>query len=289
MKKIVVKNLSHTFTEIDGSKTIALHDVSINFPIGKITALIGPSGSGKTVLLKHLNGLLLPTQGSVNVFNFNLSSNQKKINNIKELRKKVGFLFQFPEQQLFEETVEKDVLFGPNNFDINHETAMKNIYKSFDLLGLSRSFLPRQPLELSGGEKRKVAIAGVLSSNPDLILIDQLGRGLDIKSQKQFLNIIQTLKNQKKTFICAANDLDAVLEIADLIVYLDQGKVKLIETPEKLFFNQKILTDNKIKLPKTIAFLNKYQAAGGDIKGINFRKKEDLIHDLINKLKTPKK
>ncbi|WHP39222.1 MAG: ATP-binding cassette domain-containing protein [Mollicutes bacterium] len=256
IKKIQIKNLVHKFNLNENDEVTALNGINLDFELNKITVIIGASSSGKTVLLQHLNGLLLPTSGEVIVDDFVFTNKRNKRTNIQKLRKKIGFLFQFPEQQLFEETVKKDIIFGPLNFGFDKETAFIKAKEKMHLLQLSENFLPKSPLQLSGGEKRKVAIAGIFSYEPDLLVVDQLGRGLDAETKKNFLNLLLELKNKfNKTIIAAAHDMNSVLKIADKIILLEKGKVVLETTPIKLFQDQELCQKFEIEIPKTIKFV----------------------------------
>lgn len=236
INKIVVNNLTCVFSNEYVPDTVALRNVTLSFPINKITAIIGSAASGKTILLKHLNGLLVPTSGSVEIGDFIIKAKQRKIANIKKIRKNVGFVFEFPERQLFEETVEKDTIFGPLNFGFNKKQAKRNALKYLEMLGLDQSYLSQSPFNLSGGEKRKVAIAGILAYDPQIILFDQLGAGLDLKTKSDFFRLLFDLKKRmQKTIIFTSNDNDDVLKIADQVVVLDHGRVIKVTSPKKLF------------------------------------------------------
>lgn len=284
ISKIIVENLSYSFQNDYAKNTVALDNVSLSFPINQITAIIGPSGSGKTVLLKHLNGLLVPGSGFVKIGDFMIKPKQRKIPHIQKIRKNVGFVFEFPERQLFEETVEKDIVFGPLNFGFKKPEARKNAIKYLKLLGLNESYLNRSPFNLSGGEKRKVAIAGILAYDPEIILFDQLGAGLDLKTKNDFLKLLVELKTKmQKTIIFTSNDSDDILKIADQIVLLNHGKVAKICSPQELFWDLPFCQRSGILLPRTVSFLNSLQRAGFVFQpqSLPFNDEESLIKSLV--------
>lgn len=287
IKKIQIKNLVHKFNLNENDEVTALNGINLDFELNKITVIIGASSSGKTVLLQHLNGLLLPTSGEVIVDDFVFTNKRNKRTNIQKLRKKIGFLFQFPEQQLFEETVKKDIIFGPLNFGFDKETAFIKAKEKMHLLQLSENFLPKSPLQLSGGEKRKVAIAGIFSYEPDLLVVDQLGRGLDAETKKNFLNLLLELKNKfNKTIIAAAHDMNSVLKIADKIILLEKGKVVLETTPIKLFQDQELCQKFEIEIPKTIKFVKLLARQKFPTNNLEWKTEEQLIQSLLRELKS---
>lgn len=261
--KIKVNNLTHFFVNDYGDRTPALDNVTLDFPINQITAIIGSAGSGKTTLLKHLNALLLPLTGSIEIGDLTIYPNQSQITQIQMIRKNIGFIFEFPERQLFKDTVEKDILFGPLNFGFSKTVAKKNAIKYLKLLSLDLSYLRRSPFDLSGGQKRKAAIAGILAYDPQVILFDQLGSGLDLKAKKNFLNFLVNLKQQmQKTIIFTSNNTDDVLQIADRVIILEQGKVVRVTSPQTLFQDLVFCRKYKIILPQTISFLSQLQKKG---------------------------
>lgn len=259
MKKqeIKVEKLSHIFQEYDGYSLSALKDVTLTFHHGQITAIIGASASGKTVLLKHLNGLLLPTTGEVAIKEYRITAGQKKIPYINKIRKNIGFVFQFAQKQLFEETVEKDIIFGPLNFGIDKKNAKQKAKKYLDLFGLDEQYLKRSPFELSGGQKRRVAIAGIFAYEPEFIIFDQLASGFDAKIKEEFLALLLKLKHQmNKTIIFTSNNNNDVLKIANRVIVLSSGQVINDTTPLKLFSDTAFCQKFGIQIPKTIKFIN---------------------------------
>ena len=178
-----------------------LKNISLEFEMNKITALIGHTGSGKSTLVQQLNALLIPTSGTLEVCDFIITNDKKKNKNLKSLRKRVGLVFQFPEYQLFEETVAKDIGFGPKNFGVSEEEISEIVKKVIVQVGLDESFLERSPLELSGGQKRRVAIAGILAMNPEVLVLDEPTAGLDPNGAKAMLDLFVELNRLGKTII----------------------------------------------------------------------------------------
>ena len=188
---IKINNLSFVYMKKTPNETKAIDDISLAIPEGKITSIIGHTGSGKSTLIQTFNGLLTPSSGTVEIDDFVVTSNPKKNKRIKELRKKVSIVFQFPEYQLFEETVEKDVSFGLRNYGYKEDEAIEEAHKALATVGLDESFYKRSPFELSGGEKRRVAIAGIIALNPEILVLDEPTAGLDPEGSKIILNLIK--------------------------------------------------------------------------------------------------
>ncbi len=285
-KEIKVKNISYFFEEIARERFSVLENVTTTFAYKKITAIIGASSSGKTVLLKHLNGLLIPTSGEVHIDDYVIKANQKKIHNVNKIRKKIGFVFQFVQRQLFEETVEKDIIFGPLNFGFSKKNAKKNAKKYLKLLGLSESFLKRSPFELSGGQKSRVAIAGIFAYEPDFVIFDQLANGFDLSMKNNFLQLLVNLRNEyNKTIIFTSNDNNDVLKIADEVIVLDQGKLITKRPPMELFLDNVFCEKWKIKIPKTINFINLWKKYGFVADNLNFQDENKLITSVVDYFK----
>lgn len=214
----------------------ALKDINLEIKEGSFTALVGHTGCGKSTLIQHLNGLLIPNQGEVVVGDFiNSKNNRKMRKKIHDLRRKVGLVFQFSENQLFEETVESDVAFGPQNFGYKKEEALKLAHESLSLVGLDESFYKKSPFDLSGGEKRRVAIAGVLALNPDILVLDEPTAGLDPKGTRELLGLIKSLNERGTTIILVTHDINIVYEFASDVIVMDDGKIVKVSTPAELF------------------------------------------------------
>lgn len=214
----------------------ALNNLNFEIKNGSFTCLVGHTGCGKSTLIQHLNGLLIPSQGEVVVDDFiNSQKDRKMRRKVKDLRKKVGLVFQFSENQLFEETVEDDIAFGPQNFGVKKPEALEIAKESLKLVGLDESFLKKSPFDLSGGEKRRVAIAGVLALKPDILVLDEPTAGLDPKGTKELLSIVKSLNDKGTTIILVTHDINIVFEYADNVIVMDNGEIVKIATPSELF------------------------------------------------------
>ena len=200
---IKFQEVSYTYSPSSKFAFTALNNISLEFEMNKITALIGHTGSGKSTLVQQLNALLIPTSGTLEVCDYIITNDKKKNKNLKSLRKRVGLVFQFPEYQLFEETVAKDIGFGPKNFGVSEEEIDEIVKKVIVQVGLDESFLNRSPLELSGGQKRRVAIAGILAMNPEVLVLDEPTAGLDPTGAKEMLDLFVELNKLGKTIIFA--------------------------------------------------------------------------------------
>lgn len=214
----------------------ALNNLNFEIKNSSFTCLVGHTGCGKSTLIQHLNGLLIPSRGEVVVDDYiNSQKNRKMRRKVRDLRKKVGLVFQFSENQLFEETVEDDIAFGPQNFGVKKSEALEIAKESLKLVGLDESFLKKSPFDLSGGEKRRVAIAGVLALKPDILVLDEPTAGLDPKGTKELLGIVKSLNKKGTTVILVTHDINIVFEYADNVIVMDNGEVVKIATPSELF------------------------------------------------------
>ncbi len=227
-------------------------DLMIDTEKNDFITIIGHTGSGKSTLVQLFNGLLTPSSGEVNVFNKIISS--KKKTKLKEIRKRVGLVFQFPEYQLFEETVLKDVMFGPKNYGLDDiENRAKRALQS---VGISEELFNESPFSLSGGQMRRVAIAGILASSPDVLIFDEPTVGLDPKGKKELLDLLEKLnKVDNKTIIFITHDMEVVAKAATRVLVLDNGNISFDGTKDELFRNEKIVSDNSLILPSTIRIL----------------------------------
>lgn len=222
---------------------VALKDVSTSIPKGKMTAIVGATGSGKSTLVQHLNGLLQPTEGSVKVLDHVIQANEKP-KGLKSLRQRVGFVFQFPEMQLFDDTIYKDVSFGPKNFGMDEALINENVERALTLVGIEPEIWERSPLNLSGGQKRRVAIAGVLATDPELIVLDEPTAGLDPQGSKDMMSLFQRLnKEYNKTIVMVTHDMEHVLDYCDHVIVLDHGEI-IYEGAVRSFFENRKLLDN---------------------------------------------
>ena len=258
---ITFKEVEHTYSENTPFSYHALKGIDLNIKTGSMTALIGHTGSGKSTLIQHINALLLPTAGEIKVDDILITATDKP-ETLKPLRKKAGLVFQFPEYQLFEETILKDIIFGPKNFGVNEEEAIEIAKETLELVGLDESYLEKSPFDLSGGQKRRVAIAGILAMNPDILILDEPTAGLDPQGAKEMLNLFQKINQQGKTVILVSHDMNQVLEYCDDVVVMNKGLVEKHVTVDELFRETEYLTSLSIDLPMITSFILELNANG---------------------------
>ncbi|MEH7352518.1 energy-coupling factor ABC transporter ATP-binding protein [Neobacillus drentensis] len=233
---------------------LAIKDVSIDIPTGTYMAIIGHTGSGKSTVLQHLNALLQPTKGTVKIGEHEIKAQQKN-KKLKQVRQKVGIVFQFPEHQLFEETVEKDIIFGPMNFGVSETEAKKRARLALKQVGLAEEILEKSPFDLSGGQMRRVAIAGVLAMEPDVIVLDEPTAGLDPRGRKEIMDMFYTLhKERKLSTILVTHSMEDAARYADQIVIMQQGKVVKQGTPEEIFSSPADLVQMGLDVPEVVRF-----------------------------------
>ena len=272
---IEVKNLFHTYLVKTPNPSEALKGISLRIEDHSFNAIIVTTGSGKSTLIQHLNGLLIPTSGEIIVDEFKVTSNKKKNKNIKQLRKHVGVVFQFPEYQLFEDTVEKDVAFGPKNFGDDEETALNKARAAIKLVGLDETYFARSPFELSGGEKRRVAIAGILAINPDILVLDEPTAGLDPTGAKDIMDLVESLYLGGKTIILVTHDMDLVLKYATKVFVLKDGTITYEGSPINLF--NEVDETHSIDVPMLYKFIRKLNENGFKIDLTKISNIDDLV------------
>lgn len=258
---IEFKKVNYIYGENTPFSYIALKDVSLKIPQGSFTALIGHTGSGKSTLIQHINALLLPSDGEVDIDEFVIRAGEKT-EVLKPLRKKAGLVFQFPEYQLFEETIEKDIIFGPTNFGMSEEEAKERAGKVLKLVGLDESYLERSPFELSGGQKRRVAIAGILAMEPDILVLDEPTAGLDPQGAKEMLELFKKFQKSGKTVIMVSHDMNHVLQYCDHVVVMNHGEVERYCDVDELFSERDYLESMSIDLPVITDFIQELNMGG---------------------------
>lgn len=263
----------------------ALYDVNLNIPDGSYTALIGHTGSGKSTVTQHLNALLKPTEGSVTIGD-RIITNKSNNKNLKDLRKKVGIVFQFPESQLFEETIAKDIAFGPMNFGVSEADAMAIVRRVLPLVGLDESFMERSPFDLSGGQMRRVAIAGVLAMEPEVLVLDEPTAGLDPAGRREIMNMFNQLHiDNGLTIVLVTHQMNDVATYADHVVILEKGTVVRMGPPSEIFQDAAWLQEKQLGLPSALAFLNTLsQKTGIDFGNERPLRTEQLAAVLIAKI-----
>ncbi len=258
---IVVENLSFTYGKKSPFEKKALDNVSFTVSDGEFVGIVGCTGSGKSTLIQHLNGLIKLTDGKIVVDEIDLSARKP---DLQKLRKKIGMLFQYPEYQLFAETVLDDVKFGPRNFGMSDEEAAQNAERAIRMVGLDFDGIKeRSPIELSGGEKRRVAVAGVLSYNPDFLILDEPTAGLDPAGKRDMLDLLTSLRasGAVKTVIMVSHNMDEIAEYADRVIALSDGKKICDSTPEKFFYDE-YEDAFGLALPHAVAITKKLASRG---------------------------
>lgn len=234
--QIKFDHVSYTYQEKSPFASEAVKDVSLEIKEGSFTCIVGHTGCGKSTLIQQLNGLLIPTSGNVYVGDYVVSRNRKiRTKKLHNLRKDIGVVFQFSEYQLFENTVEEDVAFGPTNFGISKEEAIKIAHEKLELVGIKESYYKNSPFELSGGERRRVAIAGILAMNPKVLILDEPTAGLDPHGSKEILELFKKLNESGTTIVLVTHDMNIVLEYATDVIVMNDGHVLMNTTPDKLF------------------------------------------------------
>lgn len=261
---ITFEKVSHVYGEDTPFSFLALKEVTAEIKKGSMTAIIGHTGSGKSTFVQHLNGLLLPTDGTVTVGEYIISAD-KKPEVMKPLRKKCGLVFQFPEYQLFEETIEKDIIFGPINFGIDENTAKQNAKKALKAVGLDESYLERSPFDLSGGQKRRVAIAGILVMEPEILVLDEPTAGLDPQGAKEMMSLFKNLNQQGTTILLVTHDMNQVLEYCDEAIVMSEGQVVKSGTVQEIFSEPKYLDALSIELPILTQIIHQLNAQGFEL------------------------
>ena len=240
----------------------ALHDISFSIEEGSYVAIIGHTGSGKSTILQHLNALLKPTEGIVELGDKTIDSTTGN-KDLKPLRKKVGIVFQFPEAQLFEETVEKDIAFGPKNFGVSEEEALKIAAEVVKTVGLPEGVLKKSPFDLSGGQMRRVAIAGVLAMKPEVLVLDEPTAGLDPKGRLEMMEMFYKLnKEQKMTIVLVTHQMNDVSDYADHVIVIESGNVVKEGSPKEVFSDASWLLEKQLGVPTTLAFVEKLKEKG---------------------------
>ena len=276
---IKIENLFHCYSKGTPFETNAIKDINLCIEEGSFVAIVGATGSGKSTLVQHLNGLLLPDSGTVQVDNFLITSKKSKNKNIRELRKHLGLVFQFPEYQLFEQDVETDVAFGPLNFKVEKEEALKRAHDALLSVGLNSSYFKRSPFDLSGGEKRRVAIAGILAIQPDILVLDEPTAGLDPIGAQNIMSLVCDLHKNGKTIILVTHDMDLVLRYADRMIVMDEGKIIKDGTPNDVFASLDF--NGHIDLPQIYELIAKFKKQGLHLDSNKIKTIDDLVDEVI--------
>ncbi|PGL67682.1 energy-coupling factor ABC transporter ATP-binding protein [Bacillus sp. AFS055030] len=283
--QITFEKVGYTYQPKTPFEHRALYDIDVTIPDGSYYAVIGHTGSGKSTFLQHLNGLLQPTEGIAKIDDITLFSD-KKNKNLKSLRKKVGLVFQFPEQQLFEETIEKDICFGPMNFGVSEDEAKKRAKDLIEKVGLSEEYLMKSPFELSGGQMRRVAIAGVLAMEPEVLVLDEPTAGLDPSGQKALMDMFYQMHKEKGlTIILVTHSMEDAARYADTIHVLQKGTTYLKGSPLEVFSYEKELEEIGLQIPLSLKFhqeLNKKLGINEKATSLTIEQLANYIANLYN-------
>lgn len=257
---IKIDNLSYIYGQNTPFEKKALDNVSLEIENGEFVGLIGHTGSGKSTLIQQFNGLLKPTSGNVYVDDVNIHTKQKPL---KEIRQKVGLVFQYPEHQLFEMSVYKDVAYGPTNMGLEEEDVDKRVKDAIKTVGLKEDIYDKSPFELSGGQKRRVAIAGVLAMKPDVLILDEPTAGLDPRGRDEILDELSKLHQELGiTVILVSHSMEDVGKYVERIIVMDKGEVKYDDTPKKVFNNIKELESMGLGVPQVTYLMHELRERG---------------------------
>ena len=272
---IEVRDLSYVYSPGTPYAAAALNGVSITVNEGDFLGIIGKTGSGKSTFIQHLNALIRLQSGSIKVFDVDLT--QKKPD-LKKLRGTVGMVMQYPEYQLFDETVEKDVAYGPKNLGLSEEEVRGRVKEAIELVGLNyREVADRSPFELSGGQKRRVAIAGVIAMRPRVLILDEPTAGLDPRGKKDILTLIKRLKQTSSpTIIIISHDMDAVAENCDKVALFSEGKIQKVGSPRDIFYDDSLLLDSEMDVPSVVKIAKEMEKQGVHLDGKPV-KREELV------------
>ncbi|MPQ33679.1 energy-coupling factor transporter ATPase [Clostridium estertheticum] len=261
---IKIENLTYIYMPKTPFEKKAIDDVSIEIKQGEFVALIGHTGSGKSTLIQHINGLLKPTSGTILVDDIDITKKKMKLTNI---RKKVGLVFQYPEYQLFEETIEKDISFGPRNLGLDNDEINRRVQRAMKIVGLGyEEYKDKSPFEISGGQKRRVAIAGVVAMEPKVLILDEPTAGLDPKGRDDILNkIVELYKANNMTIILVSHSMEDVAKVANRVLVMDKGKCILDGTPEKVFREIDTLEGVGLAVPQVTYLIRELRNKGFDL------------------------
>ena len=261
---IKIENLTHVYMPKSPFEKKALDNVNLVIEDGEFLALIGHTGSGKSTLIQHLNGLLEPTSGRILVDDIDITNKEAKLT---EIRKKIGLVFQYPEYQLFEETIEKDIAFGPNNLGLSSEEVSRRVKKSMEMVGLDyETYKNVSPFDLSGGQKRRVAIAGVIAMEPKVLILDEPTAGLDPQGRDDILEQIKLLHEKyKMTIVLVSHSMEDVGKLAQRIVVMNKGKVELLGKPSEVFKEVETLEKIGLAVPQVTYLMRVLRERGFNV------------------------
>lgn len=282
---IKIENLTHVYMPKTPFEKKALDEVNLVIKDGEFLALIGHTGSGKSTLIQHLNGLLEPSSGRILVDDIDLTNKETKLTDI---RKKIGLVFQYPEYQLFEETIEKDIAFGPNNLGLSEEEVSDRVKKAMEMVGLDyETYKDVSPFDLSGGQKRRVAIAGVIAMKPKVLILDEPTAGLDPKGRDDILEQIKILHEKyKMTIVLVSHSMEDVGKLAERIVVMNKGKVALMGKPAEIFKEVETLEEIGLAVPQVTYLMRTLKEKGFNVSDEVFTVEQgskELLRVLLKK------
>lgn len=264
MSILQIENLTHIYSKKTVFEHIAIKDINLNIEQGEIVAIIGHTGSGKSTLIQHMNGLFKADSGTVYFNGADIWENKK---NIRNIRFKIGLCFQYPEYQLFEETVYKDIAFGPKNMGLNDEEINKRVLNAAKYMEIPKEYLNMSPFDLSGGEKRRVAMAGILAVDPDILVLDEPTAGLDPKGRATLFNLIKNYQQQTgKTIIFVSHSMEDVAKIAQRVVVISKGSVAMQGSVEEIFSRADELLEMGLNIPEITKVFIKLNEKGHNFK-----------------------
>ena len=284
---IEVKNISYVYMPRSPYERLALDDVSITIPEGKITAIAGHTGSGKSTLIQHLNGLISPTSGSVLVDGVDIAAKGQAA---RAARRSVGMVFQYPEHQLFEETVEQDIAFGPKNYGMSPEEISERVRFAMDFVQLDyKEYSQRSPFQLSGGQMRRAAIAGVVALKPKYLVLDEPTAGLDPKGREELMQRIMKLHRQEKnTIILVSHSMDDIARFADNVVIMNRGRVLMEGTPHEVFVREDFIRQAGLDVPQITNIVKALKIRGWDISS-NIYTMDEAVDAIFKAVKVPRR
>ena len=277
---VVVKNLTHVYALGTPFEKKALDNISFTIEDGEFVGLIGHTGSGKSTLIQHINALMLPTDGKVIVNGIDTMEPKSGL----EIRKSVGLVFQYPEYQLFEETIKKDVAYGPRNLGLKEDEIERRVAHALKTVGIDEDLFNHSPFDLSGGQKRRVAIAGVLAMQPKILILDEPSAGLDPQGRADMRKLIRNIKNEGATVIMVSHSMDDVSKMCDRIIVMNQGKIALDAAPAEVFKHSEFLDSIHLGVPAAAKLRERLNKNGFQIPD-NVYTLDDMKAAIIENLK----
>lgn len=260
---VEVRNLTHIYHKGSPSESAALVDVSFTINDGEFVGLIGPTGSGKSTLIQHLNGLLKPTAGEVLIDGVSI---WEKGSSLRKLRQKVGLVFQYAEQQVFEETVREDIAFGPKNLGLSPEEVSERVKEAAKIVGLSEELLERSPFELSGGQLRRVAVAGIVAMKPELLILDEPAAGLDPRGREGILSSVKEMHQRGMTVILVSHNMEDVARLCDRLLVLNRGKLVADGSPREVFSRGEFVREIGLRSPDVVVLMERLRQRGWNVR-----------------------